>query len=93
MGKLERIVADVPDDMAAGIRSAVGTGAYASTSEVIYDALKHWLGGERPAGLSMNALRGMIDESAVGDAADIDVFFDDLDSRCAALIADADRGE
>lgn len=93
MGKLERIVADVPDDMAAGIRSAVGAGAYASTSDVVYSALKHWLGGQRPADLSLGALRRMIDDSAVGEAADIEVFFDDLDSRCAALIADADRKE
>jgi len=93
MGKLERIVADVPDDMAAGIRSAVGSGAYASASEVVYDALRHWLGGQRPADLSVDALRLMIDDSAVGDAADIEMFFDDLDSRCASLIADADRRE
>ncbi len=42
MAKIERLSIAVPEPMAASIRKAVDGGEYASTSEVIRDALRLW---------------------------------------------------
>ncbi|MEN5364281.1 hypothetical protein [Brevundimonas intermedia] len=85
MGKLERITAEVPVEMANGIRAAVGAGAYASTDALVLDALGHWLDGARPAELASEDLRTLIAEGAEGEGMDVDVFFDRLDQEIGAL--------
>lgn len=42
MGKLERITVTMPEEMAAKLRAAVGRGDYATTSEVVREALRVW---------------------------------------------------
>ena len=42
MGAVEKISIALPPEMAAIVRDAVSTGEYASTSEVIRDALRDW---------------------------------------------------
>lgn len=42
MPELERLTVTVPSEMAASIRSAVDSGDYASTSEVMWTALRDW---------------------------------------------------
>jgi antitoxin ParD1/3/4 len=42
MGKLERITITVPEEMAARLRAAVESGQYATTSEVVREALRDW---------------------------------------------------
>ncbi len=42
MAKIERLSIAVPEPMAASVRKAVDDGEYASTSEVIRDALRLW---------------------------------------------------
>lgn len=42
MPELERLTVTVPSEMAASIRSAVDSGDYASTSEVMRTALRDW---------------------------------------------------
>jgi len=42
MSNIERLTIVVPEPMAAKIRAAVATGDYASTSEVVRDAMRLW---------------------------------------------------
>lgn len=42
MSTIERLTITVPAEMAATVRLAVETGGYASTSEVIREALRDW---------------------------------------------------
>ncbi len=42
MSTIERMTITMPSDMAAEIKAAVAAGDYASTSEVVRDALRDW---------------------------------------------------
>ena len=42
MSTIERMTITMPADMAALVKAAVETGDYASTSEVVRDALRQW---------------------------------------------------
>ena len=42
MSKLERITVTMPTEMAARLRAAVERGEYATTSEVVREALRDW---------------------------------------------------
>ena len=43
MGAIERLIVTVPAEMAAIVKAAVAGGEYASTSELIRDALRGWM--------------------------------------------------
>lgn len=43
MGVLERMTVTVPAEMVASIKSVIDEGEYASTSEVVRDALRGWM--------------------------------------------------
>ncbi len=42
MAEIERITITLPTDMAAAVKGAVADGDYASTSEVIREAIRDW---------------------------------------------------
>jgi antitoxin ParD1/3/4 len=42
MSTIERMTITMPGDMAAEVKAAVAAGDYASTSEVVRDALRDW---------------------------------------------------
>ena len=42
MAEIERLTITLPADMAAGVKRAVAEGDYASTSEVVREALRDW---------------------------------------------------
>lgn len=42
MSSIERLTITMPSEMAATVRAAVDTGAYASTSEIVREALRDW---------------------------------------------------
>jgi antitoxin ParD1/3/4 len=42
MAEIERVTIALPEPMAASVRAAVEAGEYASTSEVVRDALRLW---------------------------------------------------
>ena len=42
MAEIERLTITLPSDMAAGVKSAVECGDYASNSEVVREALRDW---------------------------------------------------
>ena len=43
MSTVERITVDVPTELAAALRQSVSGGEHASTSEVVFEALREWI--------------------------------------------------
>ncbi len=60
MGAIERLTITVPAEMAATVKSAVEGGEYASTSEVIRDALRGWMREQDTVRRELEELRAAI---------------------------------
>jgi len=74
MSNIERLTIVVPEPMAAKIRAAVATGDYASTSEVVRDAMRLWSERRELRREGLDALRQAWDEGkASGVAGPLDI--------------------
>ncbi|MBO9602679.1 MAG: type II toxin-antitoxin system ParD family antitoxin [Novosphingobium sp.] len=66
MGKLERITVTMPEELAAKLRAAVESGEYATTSEIVRDALQEWSQQQDRREAGLQKLRDMIEEGMKG---------------------------
>jgi antitoxin ParD1/3/4 len=69
MGALERITITLPAELAATLKATVAEGEYASTSEVVREALRDWARARDADHRALEALREAIrigDESGPG---------------------------
>jgi antitoxin ParD1/3/4 len=74
MAEIERLSIALPEPMAAAVRRAVEVGEYASTSEVIRDALRLWEMRRQLRERDLEVLRQRWDEGkASGRAGALDV--------------------
>lgn len=74
MAEIERLSIALPEPMAAAVRRAVEAGEYASTSEVIRDALRLWEARRQLRERDLEVLRQRWDEGkASGRAGPLDV--------------------
>ncbi|WP_149541232.1 ribbon-helix-helix domain-containing protein [Siccirubricoccus phaeus] len=69
MAEIERLTITLPGDMAATLRAAVAEGDYASTSEVVREALRDWkhkraLQQQELAALCRDIAQGLADAAA-----------------------------
>lgn len=86
MSQIERLTVTMPAAMAATLRQSVETGEYASTSEVVREALRDWTRRRDSELRDLEALREAIrigDASGPGRPA-VD-FFAELRQRIAAM--------
>lgn len=60
MGAIERLTITIPAEMAATVKAAVEGGDYASTSEVIRDALRGWIREQDSERRALDELRAAI---------------------------------
>ncbi len=86
MSKLERITVTMPEEMAAKLRAAVDTGEYATTSEIVREALRDWSDEQEKRQAALERLRAMIAEGEKGPFRDGDEFFDELEARIQQII-------
>ena len=63
MGKVEKISIALTDEMLASVKSAVESGDYASSSEVIRDALRDWKLRRARETEAIRELRGLVAEA------------------------------
>lgn len=63
MGKVEKISVALTDEMLATVRSAVASGDYASTSEVLREALRAWKARRSTEADAVAELRRLIAEA------------------------------
>ena len=86
MSKLERITVTMPEEMAAKMRAAVESGKYATTSEIIREALRDWSDERDRRQAALEHVRGLISEGEKGPFRDGDEFFDELEARSQVTI-------
>ncbi len=78
MSKLERITVTMPEEMAAKLRAAVETGEYATTSEIVRDALRDWSDQQDRREAALAALRAEIDKGLEGPFLPAEEVFEDI---------------
>jgi len=66
MAKLERITVTMPEEMAAKLRAAVESGEYATTSEIVREALRDWSAEQDRVVRTVRDLRAMLEKAAAG---------------------------
>ena len=86
MGKLERITITVPEEMVSRLRAAVDSGEYATTSEVVREALRDWHAGQIGNIRSVQELRAMIEQADSGPSVDGETFMAELRDRIATEV-------
>lgn len=69
MGELERLTITMPSELAAVVKAAVAEGDYASTSEVVREALRDWKIKRAIRHEEIAALRADIDKGLADVAA------------------------
>jgi len=92
MPAVEKISIALPPEMAANVRKAVETGEYASSSEVVRDALHEWMLKRDLRQHSLDELRRLLRQAQADKApgAPVDEILDRLERKYQAL-ADAAR--
>ena len=96
-GKVQKISIAMPKEMVDHIRAAVDNGDYASTSEVVREAVREWRDKRRPFppnyryARNMDDLRRMaqegLDSLKAGRAKPADEVFDRLEAKYRAMEA------
>jgi antitoxin ParD1/3/4 len=69
MSTIDRLTITLPTEMAAVVKSAVETGDYASTSEVVREALRDWKAKRALQLHAMEVLKADIDQGVADIAA------------------------
>lgn len=78
MSKLERITVTMPEEMAAKMRAAVDSGEYATTSEIVREALRDWEHYQEQRQAKLERLRAEIAKGMVGEGRPMEDVFDDI---------------
>lgn len=88
MSKIEKISIALPHDMVADVKAAVAQGEYATTSEVIRDALRDWRLKRKVEALDVEDLKRLVqDGMASGPSIDAETVFARLRTKYAARAA------
>ena len=88
MSKLERITITMPAEMAAKLRAAVERGEYATTSEVVREALRDWSDEQERVEQANAAMRKMLDDARAGGRLPADVVFAEVRELVARVAAE-----
>ena len=78
MAKLERITVTMPGEMAAKMRAAVEAGEYATTSEIVREALRDWEEYQERRQAKLQRLRAEIEKGMKGEGRPMEDVFNDL---------------
>jgi len=85
MAKVEKITVALSEDTLSAVRDAVASGEYASTSEVVRDALRDWKVKHRLSRIELDEMRRLVREGAdSGPGIDADLVFARLRAKYAA---------
>jgi antitoxin ParD1/3/4 len=84
MSKLERITVTMPEEMAAKMRAAVESGNYATTSEVVREALRDWAAEQERRAMALAELRAEVAKGLAGPFNDGPTVMAELRAKFAA---------
>jgi antitoxin ParD1/3/4 len=93
MSKLERITVTMPSEMVAKISAAVDAGEYATTSEVVREALRDWVEQQKRREVALASLRAEIDKGLVGPFRDGEMVMEELRQYVAGLVREQGQDE
>ncbi len=93
MSKLERITVTMPEEMAAKMRAAVDAGEYATTSEVVREALRDWSEQQERREAALAKIRAEIDKGLAGPFRDGEAVMSDLREYVARLVREQGQDE
>jgi antitoxin ParD1/3/4 len=86
MPKVAKVTVALPADTASEVGEAVHSGEYATTSEVIREALRDWSLKRKLAHLEVDEMRRLVEEGAgSGPGVDADLIFARLRAKYAAM--------
>lgn len=83
MSDLERLTITLTPELAALVRGAIGEGDYASSSEVIRDALRDWRHKRQERAQTFKALQGVVQAGLEDDTQGRVQDFDAADIKAA----------
>jgi antitoxin ParD1/3/4 len=81
MSKLERITVTMPEEMAAKMRAAVESGEYATTSEIVREALRDWDAYQERRQIALERLRKLIREGEESESLDGEMVLAELRAK------------
>jgi antitoxin ParD1/3/4 len=84
MSKLERITVTMPAEMAAKMRAAVEAGEYATTSEIVREALREWNDHQERRQIALKKLRALVAEGEKGPFLDGETVFAEFRQKYSA---------
>ena len=87
MGKLENITVTLPEEMAAKMRAAIASGEYATTSEIVRDAMREWSAAQVRNLRTAQDLRALLERAAEGPDVDGPTFMAELRERVSEKVA------
>jgi antitoxin ParD1/3/4 len=90
MAKLERITVTMPEEMAAKLRAAVESGEYATTSEIVREALRDWEEYQARRQLKLERLRELIREGEESESLDGETVLSEIQEYVAKLVREAE---
>jgi antitoxin ParD1/3/4 len=93
MSKLERITVTMPAEMAAKLRAAVDEGSYATSSEIVREAVRAWVEKEERRGAALSTFRAEIEKGLAGPFRDGETVMQELREYVAKLVQDQSHDE
>ena len=88
MSKLERITVTMPAEMAAKLRAAVDAGAYATSSEIVREAVRAWVEKQERRGAELERIRALIAEGEASEMLDGETVLREFEEEVARLVAE-----
>lgn len=88
MSKLERITVTMPEEMAAKLRAAVEAGEYATTSEIVREALREWSDHQARRQAAVASLEALVEAARKGPFVDGPAAMAGFRSRLAAKVTE-----
>jgi antitoxin ParD1/3/4 len=88
MSKLERITVTMPAEMAAKLRAAVEEGSYATSSEIIREAVRAWVAKQERQEAELAHIRALIAEGEASEELDGETVLRGLEEYVDQLVAE-----
>jgi antitoxin ParD1/3/4 len=93
MAKLERITVTMPEEMAAKMRAAVESGEYATTSEIVREALRDWNELQERRLAKLERLRALIKEGEESESLDGETVLREFRDYVDQLVSDIETNK
>ena len=88
MGKLERVTVTMPEEMTARMRAAVESGEYATTSEIVREAMREWADQQERRHIALERLRALVAEADAGPSYPAEQVYSEIRHFVAGKVAE-----